>query len=150
MRYLNSDEKEVKIMLPRKLYEKIEELVSGGLFSSVEEFVTHGTRLLAELYGLTSESLIKKIVENVSGKVVEKPLFEDLSPLERQILNAFGKSKYLYIDEYYSIILREFVTQGQTPPKKEEFYEIVNKLVEKGYLEKIERNGEIMLKKKEE
>jgi len=139
---------EVKVEIPRKLYEFILKKIEEELFDSVEDYILYSVRLLSELYGFQGVSILDKIVEKVLMRKGVKP--SELSELEQWVLDTFGKSKFLFLDEYYSLILKDAMLRNVKPPSKEEFYKAIDKLVEKGYLEKIERDKDIIIRRKED
>ena len=132
----------LEVDLPDKLIEFIDGKVKEGLFKSREDFLVHAARFLAELYGFGGVSLIEELAKKIAG--ARRPT--GLTPEEEFILRLFGKSTFLYPMEIYSLALQESLAKGQKPLPKERVLEIVESLIKKGYLERIKRGNEELIK----
>ncbi len=136
---------EIKIDISDELLKFVDKLIEKGTFSSRKEFFQHAIRLLAELYGYTPISLIDKLV----SKLIEKKtpsMPTELSEEERNILLLFRESTFLYPEEIWARAIENAYITGTKPPTKEKVYELIDKLVKKGFLERIKRNGETLIK----
>jgi len=143
------DEKSITISIPNKVIDFINEKIAEGLFSSVEDFVKHAVYLLSELYGLPGTSIIEKLVRNLPP-LRAQTAETDLSRDEMYILSLFGNNTFLYQEEIYARALGDAMRRRQKPYSKEKVMEIVDRLVEKGILEKIEKGPNIIIKKSEQ
>ena len=142
------EEKEVTVKIPRELFNFIEKLVNQGLFKDTEDFVYHAIRLLSEFYGLTGESILNKIISQLGLGITKK--VSDLSEKEQMILDAFGKSKFVYEDELYILTRKEAIVRRMPPMSREEFDESLEKLINRGILERIKHGNETLIRKREE
>ncbi len=145
---MGEDVSEIVIKLPREIINFIENLVEKGLFESLEDFISHATRLLAEFYGLPGESVLKKIFSNLNLGL--KPSTLGLGEKEQLILDAFGKSKFVYEDELYMLVRKEAMVRGIAPMSKEDFDKSLENLIKNGILERIKHGNETLIRKKEE
>ncbi len=141
---------EVNVKLPPKLVEFIEKKIDEGLFSSVEEFIQHGVRLLAEFYGLSGESVLSKIIQHINITPARKGPSGELSPNEQFLLDAIGKSKFVFEQEIYALILKEAMIRQTKPMSREEFKEALESLIKKGILERVQYGNETIIRKKME
>jgi len=137
---------EIKMEVPDKLLQAIDDLVNKGFFSSRDEFILHSLRFLLELYGAMGISLIDELAKRICPPKKKTKKGEELSQEEIFIMNLFGKSKFLYPLEIYSLALQESLKRGERPLTKEKVFEIVENLIKKGYLEKIKRGDEEIIK----
>ncbi len=141
---------EVKINLPYKLVEFIEKKIDEGLFSSVDEFIQHGARLLAEFYGLPGESVLSKIIQQIGIAPARRGPSSELNPNEQFLLDAIGKSKFVFEQEIYALILKEAMVRQTKPMSREEFKEALESLIKKGILERVQYGNETIIRKKTE
>jgi len=135
----------ITVDIPEEIIKFIEKKISEGLFSSKEEFIMHAVRLLAELYGIGGISILEKLITVFTEK--KKPLRpSELSEEEAYILSLFRESTFLYPEEIWARVLEDSMIRGIKPLKKEIVFNTIEKLVEKGYLQKLKKDGETIIK----
>ncbi len=139
----------VNVKIPKKIFDFINEKIEEGYFKSIEDFILHGVRLLSEFYGLPGESTLDKILKNlkITPAAKTKP---GLTENEQFLLDAIGKSKFVFEDEVYALILKEAMVRGVQPMSRDEYKEALESLINKGLLERLKHGSETIIKKKEE
>ena len=142
-------ESSITIAIPDKVMAFINKKVSEGYFSSIEDFVKHAIYLLSELYGLPGTSTIEKLLNKLQLSTSIQATEGGLSKEEIYVLSLFGNNTFLYKEEIYARALGDAMRRRQKPYSKEKIMEIVDSLVQKGILEKIEKGPNIIIKKLE-
>ncbi|MFB0544290.1 MAG: hypothetical protein ACETVN_01135, partial [Asgard group archaeon] len=112
---------EFRISLPKALAHFIKDLVEKEIVVSAEEFIAYATRTMADQYGFSGFIGGKvKILEPVTAKIAKKPVEvtpspvsapvvekapsvkkAEISDVEAAVLDAFGSSSFMFVDELY-------------------------------------------------
>lgn len=145
---MSSEGNKITLEIPGEIYNFIQALVEKGLFKDIEDFVLHSIRLLSEFYGLPGESILRKVLAALAP--VQPTTKVGLGEKEQIILDAFGKSRFVYQDELYMLVRKEAVVRGSQPMSREEFEEALENLIREGMLEKIQHGNDVLIRKKEE
>ena len=141
---------EIRLKLPEKLDEFIDKLVEEGKFSSKEDFILHAVYMLSEFYGFSGESVLAKILSGIKLPITRGGAPSGLTDEEQFLLDAMGKSRFVYEDEFYALILKEAMVRKTSPLSREKFKEALESLIKKGILERVKHGDETLIRRKEE
>lgn len=141
---------EIRLKLPEKLDEFINKLIEEGKFSSKEDFILHAVYMLSEFYGFSGEPVLAKILSSIKLPIARGEAPSGLTDEEQFLLDAMGKSRFVYEDEFYALILKEAMVRKTAPLSREKFKEALESLIEKGVLERVQHGNDVLIKKKEE
>ncbi|MGQ4891081.1 MAG: hypothetical protein ACP6IP_01195 [Candidatus Njordarchaeia archaeon] len=141
---------EIYLKIPEKLDEFITKLVEEGKFESKEDFVLHAIYMLSEFYGYTGEPILTKILSNLKLPLARGPAPGGLTEEEQFLIDAMGKSRFVYEDEFYALILKEAMIRKTTPLTREKFKDALESLIKKGILERVQHGNDVLIRKKEE
>ncbi|MFW9916966.1 MAG: hypothetical protein ACFFGZ_15270 [Candidatus Thorarchaeota archaeon] len=135
--------------LPQGLINFIQSLVEKGSFASVEAFLDYAAHVIADLYGFSESAGGKSLTSALASVLPTAPAARGAatgpSPEEEAVIDAFTSKLELEEALYMNHVMLQ-MQAGQRPMEKADFTAIVETLISRGTIQKLEQAEKIYLK----
>ncbi|MEA2070835.1 MAG: ribbon-helix-helix domain-containing protein [Asgard group archaeon] len=161
---------DITISVPKKLAKFIDSLVEEEYYSSREDYGRCAIELIGELYGYSKSrkggkelvEIIKEVGLAPKQKIVKHPTqpqsikkpvetkpkekIPQLTPEEYDLIDLFAGSSFEFEEALHAKFTMEQMKQGKSPAPRADFIAKLEKLQEKGKIEKSYHNGKVVWK----